>query len=127
MIIKRHRYPPTPAFLNLAQKSMDLMQGSATVIATRTAAMAKAGIHPSASHDREMKRMVDEKVTASVASFANMAFATAASCQSLWLGMLLGGHTPTPTQLQRTTTRILGAGMAPYQKAVRSNVKRLRK
>ena len=106
---------------------MELMQGSATVIATRTAAMAKATTHPTAANDREMKRMVDEKITASADSFSNMAFTAAASCQSLWLGLLLGGRTPTATQLDRTTTRILGAGMAPYQKAVCSNVKRLRK
>ena len=103
------------------------MQGSATVIATRTAAMAKAGTHPSAAHDREMKRMVDEKVDASAASLAGMAFTAAASCQSLWLGSLWGGRAPTAAQLQRVTTRLLSAGLAPYQKSVRSNVKRLRK
>ena len=106
---------------------MELMQGSATVIATRTAAMAKAGTRPSAAHDREMKRMVDEKVDASAASLAAMAFTAAASCQSLWLASLWGGRAPTATQLQRATTRVLGAGLAPYQKAVRSNVKRLKK
>lgn len=106
---------------------MEMMQGSATVIATRTAAMAQAGPHPSAAHDREMKRMVDEKVDASVASLAGMAFTAAASCQSLWLTSLWGGHAPTTTQLQRATTRVLGAGLAPYQRTVRSNVKRLRK
>ena len=102
------------------------MQGSATVIATRTA-MAKAETHPSAAHNREMKRMVDEKVDASVASLAGMAFTAAASCQSLWLASLWGGRAPTATQLQRATTRVLGAGLTPYQKTVRSNVKRLRK
>lgn len=106
---------------------MEMMQGSATVIATRTAAMAKAGKQPSAAHDREMKRMVDEKVDASAASLAGMTFAAAASCQSLWLASLWGGHAPSAMQLQRATTRVLGAGLAPYSKTVRSNVKRLRK
>ncbi|MFC5435165.1 hypothetical protein ACFPME_01210 [Rhodanobacter umsongensis] len=106
---------------------MEMMQGSATVIATRTAAMAKAGTHPSAAHDREMKRMLDEKVDASAASLAGMTFAAAASCQSLWLGSLWGGRAPTAAQLQRATTRVLGAGLTPYQNTVRSNVKRLRK
>lgn len=106
---------------------MEMMQGSATVIATRTAAMAKAGTRPSAAHDREMKRMVDEKVDASAASLAGMTFAAAASCQSLWLASLWGGHAPSAMQLQRATTRVLGAGLAPYSKTVRSNVKRLRK
>ena len=106
---------------------MELMQGSATVIAKRVTAMAAAGAHPSAAHDREMRRMVDEKVNASAASFAGMAFSTAASCQSLWFGSMMGGHTPTAVQLERATTRLLGAGMAPYKKAVRGNVRRLRK
>ncbi|WP_426688828.1 hypothetical protein [Rhodanobacter ginsengiterrae] len=106
---------------------MELMQGSATVIATRTAAMANAGTHPSAAHDREMKRMVDEKVDASAASLAGMAFSATAACQSLWLGSLWGGRAPTAAQLQRATTRVLGAGLAPYQKTVRDNVRRLRK
>jgi hypothetical protein len=62
-IIKRRRPASlATAWFDLAQRSMEMMQGSATVIATRTAA------HPSAAHDREMKRMVDEKVDASAAS-----------------------------------------------------------
>jgi hypothetical protein len=126
-IIKRSPPSLATAWFDLAQRSMEMMQGSATVIATRTAAMAKAGTRPSAAHDREMKRMVDEKVDASAASLTGMAFTAAASCQSLWLASLWGGRAPTATQLQRATTRVLGAGLAPYQKTVRSNVKRLRK
>lgn len=127
MIIKRRPRPIATAWFALAQRSMEMMQGSATMITTRTAAMAKAGSHPSAAHDREMRRMVEEKVDASAASLTGMAFAAAASCQSLWLGSLWRGHVPTSVQLQRATTRVLGAGIAPYQKTVRSNVKRLRK
>jgi len=97
------------------------------VIARRTAAMATATIQPSAAHDREMKRMVEEKVDASAASLAAMAFTAAASCQSMFLGSLFGAAVPSANQLQRATTKILGAGLAPYQKTVRSNVKRLRK
>ena len=69
----------------------------------------------------------DGGVDASAASLTGMAFTAAASCQSLWLASLWGGRAPTATQLQRATTRVLGAGLAPYQKAVRSNVKRLKK
>lgn len=126
-IIKRRRPSLATAWFDLAQRSIDMMQGSATVIATRTAAMAKTGAHPSAAHEREMKRMVDEKVDASAASLAGMAFTAAASCQSFWLGALWGGRAPSTAQLQRATTRVLGAGLAPYQKTVRSNVRRLRK
>lgn len=126
-LIKRHSRTLADAWFNLAQDSLELMQGSAMVIATRTANMASASVHPTAANDREMRRMVDEKLKASTDSFANMGLTAAASCQSLWLGFALGGHAPTSTHLQRTATRILGAGMAPYQRVVRSNVKRLRK
>ena len=89
--------------------------------------MATATFQPSAAHDREMKRMVEEKVNASAASLTAMAFATAASCQSMFLASLFGAGVPSANQIQRATTKILGAGIAPYQKTVRGNVKRLRK
>jgi hypothetical protein len=115
------------AWFDLAKNSMELMQGSASVIATRTTVMAAATTHPSPANDREMKRMVNEKVVASAASFAGMALSTAASCQSMFFASLLGGRTPTGNDAERALTKALGAGMAPYQKAVRSNLKRLRK
>lgn len=115
------------AWFDLAKGSMELMQGSATVIARRTTAMAAAGAHPSARQDREMKRMVEEKVEASAASLTGMAFSAAASCQSMFFTSLFGGRVPSSTQAQRAMTKALGAGMAPYRKTVRSNLKRLRK
>lgn len=126
-IMRRSRNSLGGAWFDLARSSMELMQGSASVIATRTAAMAVATTHPSASHDREMKRMVDEKVAASAASLAGMALSTAASCQSMLFASLLGGRVPNASEAQRAFTRALGAGMAPYRKTVRSNLKRLRK
>ena len=126
-LIKHHSRTLAATWFNLAQNSLELMQGSAMVIATRTANMANASVRPTAANDREMKRMVDEKVKASADSLTNMGLTAAASFQSLWLGFMLGGHTPTSTSLQRTATRVLGAGMVPYQNVVRSNVKRLRK
>jgi hypothetical protein len=126
-IVKRRQASLANAWFDLAQSSMELMQGSATVIATRTAAMAMAGSKPDAAHKREMKRMVDEKVIASAASLTAMTFAAAASCQSFWLDTLFSGHAPNATQLQRATTRVLGAGLAPYHQTVRRNLKRLRK
>ncbi len=95
------------------------MQGSATVIATRTAAMARAGSHPSAAHDREMKRMVDEKVAASAASFTGMAFTAAASFQSLWLRSLWGARAPTSSQLaaRRHARAGRGHGAVPENRA----------
>lgn len=103
------------------------MQGSATVIAKRSTVMAASTIHPNAANDREMKRMVEEKVEASAASLMGAAFSAAASWQSMCLAPLLGGRAPSATQSQLAVTKALRAGMAPYQKAVRSNLKRLKK
>ncbi|MEP7185050.1 MAG: hypothetical protein ABI767_04365 [Rhodanobacter sp.] len=106
---------------------MELMQGSAVVIAKRTRAMAAAGVNPSAAHDREMKRMVDEKVIASTDSLASMALVATSAWQSMFLGPIFGGRTPSTTEVQRLATSVIKSGMEPYKKAVRSNVKRLRK
>lgn len=125
--MRRSRHSLNGAWFDLAQSSMELMQGSASVIATRTAAMAAATTNPSAANDREMKRMVDEKVAASAASLAGMALSSAASCQAMFFASMLGGRMPNAAEAQRAFTKALGAGMAPYQKTVRSNLKRLRK
>ena len=106
---------------------MELLQGSAVVIAKRTTAMAAAGTNPSPAHDREMKRMVDEKVSASSESLASMAVTATAAWQSMFVRSMFGGRRPSANQVQRLTTSVLAAGMAPYKKAVRGNVKRLRK
>ncbi len=126
-LMRRRRHSLSGAWFDLARSSIELMQGSASVIATRTTAMAEATVNPSATHDREMRRMVEEKVEASAASLTNMLFSTAASCQSMFFASVLGGHAPNASQAERAITKALGAGMAPYQKAVRSNLKRLRK
>lgn len=74
-----------------------------------------------------MKRMVEEKVEASAASLAGMAISAASSWQSMFFASMFGGHAPSSSQAQRAMTKALAAGMTPYRKAVRSNVKRLRK
>lgn len=125
--MKRRRKSLAGSWLDLATSSLELMQGSAVVIAARTTAMAAAGTNPSAKHDREMKRMVDEKVSASAESMARMAVTAGAACQSMFVRSMLGGRAPTASQVQRLTTNVLEAGMAPYKRTVRSNVKRLRK
>lgn len=125
--MKRPRKSLAGSWFELAKSTMELTQGSAVVIAKRTTAMAAAGTNPSAAHDREMKRMVEEKVSASAESLTQMTLAATSACQSMFFSSVLGGRVPTASQLQRATTRVLGAGMAPYQKTVRSNVKRLRK
>ena len=59
--MRRHRKLIIRPSLDLVTSSMELSQGSAVVIVKRTGAIAAAGVNPSAVHDREMKRMVDEK------------------------------------------------------------------
>lgn len=113
------------AWLELALDSMALMQGSAVVIGKRTAAMATAGPNPPAAHQREMRRMVAEKVSASSESWMRAAFASASVCQSMAMGAMLGQRAPSSTQVQRAAINVLGAASAPYRSKVRGNVKRL--
>ncbi|MEO5813384.1 MAG: hypothetical protein ABIU96_13825 [Rhodanobacter sp.] len=121
----RRRKSLTNAWFDLAFNSMQLMQGSALVIGKRTAAMATAGPHPSAAHQREMRRMVEEKASASAESITRTAFASAAAWQSMAMTAMLGGGAPSSSQLQRATIKVLGTGAAPYRTKVRGNVKRL--
>lgn len=72
-IIKRRPASLECNWFYLAQRSINMMQGSDTVIAMRTAAMARAAACPSVALDREMKPMVDEKVDISAASLVRIA------------------------------------------------------
>ena len=113
------------AWLNLTLDSMALMQGSAVVIGKRTAAMATAGLNPAPAQKREMRRMVEEKVSASAESWTRTAFASANVYQSMAMAAMLGRRPPSNTQLQRAAIKVLGAAVAPYRTKVRGNVKRL--
>lgn len=113
------------AWLDLTRESVALMQGSAVVIGKRTAAMATAGPNPPAAHQREMRRMVEEKVSASAESWTRTAFASASVCQSMAIDAMLGRPPPSSTQLQRVAIKLFGAATAPYRSTVRGNVRRL--
>jgi hypothetical protein len=113
------------AWLDLALDSMALMQGSAMVIGKRTAAMATAGPNPPVEHQREMQRMVEEKISASAEAWTRTAVATASACQSMAVAAMLGRGAPSSAQLQRATIKVLGAATAPYHSRVKGNVKRL--
>lgn len=121
----RRRKSLGTAWFDLAFNSMAMMQGSAVVIGKRTAAMAVAGAQPSAAQQREMRRMVEEKASASVESLTRAAFASASACQSMAISAMFGGHAPSSAQLQRAAIKVLGAAAAPYNTTVRGNVKRL--
>ncbi|MEO7053189.1 MAG: hypothetical protein ABI128_16135 [Rhodanobacter sp.] len=113
------------AWLNLALDSMALMQGSAIVIGKRTAAMATAGPNPPAAHKREMRRMVEEKVSASAESWTRAAIASVSVYQSMATNAMLGRRAPSSTQVQRAAIKVLGVAAAPYRSKVQGNVKRL--
>lgn len=113
------------AWLALATDSMALMQGSAFVIGKRTEGMASAGPNPPAAHQREMQRMVEEKVSASAEAWTRTAMASASVFQSMAAAAVLGRPLPSSTQLQRGAIKVLGAAAAPYRTRVKSNVRRL--
>lgn len=115
------------AWFDLAWNSMTLMQGSATVIAKRTAAMAAVGAVPSASQRRDARRMVEEKFSAAAASWTQGAMASAAAWQALAMRSMLSGRPPGSADLQRAAVKVLGAAAAPYHTRVKANVRRLRR
>lgn len=115
------------AWFDLAWDSMAMMQGSALVIAKRTAAMAAAGASPSAIQKRDARRMVEEKVSASAASWVQAGVASAVAWQSLAMRSMLSGQPPREAELQRATIKVLRAATAPYHSRVKANVKRLRR
>lgn len=69
--------------------------------------------------------MVAEKVAASRESVTGMALSATAAWQSMWMNSMFCGRAPTAAKMQRVATSVLATGMEPYEKAVRSNVKRL--
>ncbi len=113
------------AWFDLARDSMALMQGSAVVIGKRTAAMAAADASPPAAHQREMRRMVEEKASAAAESWTQSVLASASVWHSMAAATMLGGRPPNSAQLQRAAIKVLGAAAAPYGKRVRGNVRRL--
>lgn len=115
------------AWFDLVWDSMAMMQGSAVVIAKRTAAMAAAGASPSAIQTRDARRMIEEKVSASAASWTQAGMASAAAWQSLAMASILSGRLPREAELQRATIKVLRAAISPYNSHVKANVKRLRR
>lgn len=113
------------AWFDLAWNSMALMQGSAFVIARRSAALVAAGANPSAAQKRDAQRMVEEKVSASAASWTRAAMASASAWQSLAIGSMLSGRPPASAEWQRASIKVLQAATAPYNSRVKANVKRL--
>ena len=93
--------------------------------------MANMGADLSASDQREMQRMVEEKISASADSAMAMSFRAAEVCQS----MMLRGMPPwinsiraaSPSDITRAAAQIAQAGLTPFHQRARSNAKRLRR
>lgn len=113
------------AWWEAASSSMEMMQGAAVVIGKRTTAMSAMGANSSAAEQCEMRRMVEEKVSASAQAWSGITLASASVFQSMAAAALFNGHCPTNAQLQRAALKVVGAATQPYRTKVRENVKRL--
>ena len=123
--------PPLSLWMDLATRSSEMLWASGEVIAHRSRIMANMGADPSASDQREMQRMVEEKISASADSAMAMSFRAAEVCQSMmlrsmqpWMGST---HAASPNDVTRAAAQITQAGLAPFHQRARSNAKRLRR
>jgi hypothetical protein len=141
-----HRQPANlfSIWLDLAARSAEIYGASGEVVAKRTQRMVRMGPDPGAADQREMKRMVDEKVAAASESLEAMGASIAAAYQGAMIrgmdqimrnatSMMLGGKPGrmtlglTLTEVATASARVAKAGMAPYHRRVTNNAKRLRK
>ena len=93
--------------------------------------MATMGADPSASDQRGMQRMVEEKISASADSALAMSFRAAEVCQSMMLRSMQPWMGPpraaSISDVTRAAAQITQAGLAPFHRRARSNAKRLRR
>ena len=117
--------------MDLASRSSEMLWASSEVIARRSRIMANMGADPSASDQREMQRMVEEKISAYADSAMAMSFRAAEVCQSMMLRSMppwLGSTRATSlNDVTRAAAQITQAGLAPFHQRARSNAKRLRR
>ena len=117
--------------MDLATRSGEMLWASGEVIAHRSRIMANMGTDPSASDQREMRRMVEEKTSASMDSTMAMSFRAAEVCQSMMLRSMQSwmGMTPAASisEVTRAAAQITQAGLTPFHQRARSNAKRLRR
>ena len=136
--MKFHARRPNPPFapslslwMDLATRSGEMLWASGEVIARRGRIMATMGADPSASDQREMQRMVEEKISASADSAVAMSLRAAEVCQSMmlrsmqpWLGSTRAASI---SDVTRAAAQITQAGLTPFHRRARSNAKRLRR
>jgi hypothetical protein len=127
------------------QRGVTMMGGARDVIAARGAIIGEAVLSPWTADQRELGRMLPEKVMAM--SHAGSAAASVLwDSQALWMkliqhlgGMAMRGRVPTPTEMvdlgERNATLMLrsaelsarlgAAALAPFSRQVKANVRRL--
>lgn len=142
------RYPPFfwglpfAPWMGLASRSADTWLASGAVIAERTRRMAAMGSRPSAADQREMRRMVDEKVSAtgeSAQAMTAQAISLAQASASRWMtfthaqtmAMLGFGRMPSTAPAanaaMRASVSMAEAALAPFHRRATANARRLRK
>jgi hypothetical protein len=135
MAIHQNRRSNAPAdalsaWMGLAMRSSEMLWASAEVIARRSYQLGSATT-PKRRQEREVQRMIEEKVEASTDSIMAMSFRSL----ELWQRMLfhplpLGSNRSAINSMIGLTTAsagLMSAGLKPFHQRSRSNVKRLRR
>lgn len=133
---------PLAPWMGLAGRSADTWLASGAVIAERTRRMAAMGASPSRADQREMRRMVDEKVSAtgeSAQAVTAQAVALAQTSAMRWMAFLnaqtmamlgfgrMPSTAPTANAAMRASVAMGEAALAPFHRRATANARRLRK
>lgn len=114
---------------SVVRRSTDIAVGAPQVIAHRLARMAAAGASPSSRDRIEFHRMGHEKLVAAQHSWIAMWTQAFSMQQTMWLSWMRACATPwTATSFRSSPPAWLGvwsAGLAPIQRTVNANVRRL--
>ncbi len=106
--------------IKIAHKSAQAALDAAVTISARTSGLTTPGLDISGARSKEARLMVQEKVAAAVEGVlgAQMAWG------SFWVKAAFGGVT-TPHHVSHALVDIAEAAMAPAQRMVRANARRL--
>lgn len=108
------------SWFDLGMRTSQMLWSSAEVIGQRSQRMAVSGANPTAADQREMHRMVDEKMRAATESMQAMS-----SCAGkLYTRSLLRGDA---LGMAQAFTQMASVGLTPYHRRATENAKRLRK
>lgn len=130
---------PWLAWWDVGIRTADMMMASGEVIARRSQWMGSMGATPSASDQRELQRMVEEKLHATQDSLVAISIMTGDAYWSAtmrWIeqpGWTMQGTLDGAAMAQAASgawgdaARIVDAGMKPFGERAKNNVKRLRK